>query len=405
MSGTLRPPSLTGKKESEYIIHGYNMYTPAELLFNESTGGTVQPPFKGTAVDTSSRAFGYWYNAQDYLDIEFKSDVTIWTIGFEQASYGVPLAVYDNSGGVKKGKVTNTNVIPTLNSVIAPTWEKLVELKAGRYIISLDVVSGNGHADREWFLEAGVANKTLILHEGEYMKWNKASDLAYSDNVIPAMTSNTSPSGVASASSITNTTYDAWKAFDRVNTIENSSWYSGSGQQQWLAYEFPTSKKILKYAIFPYFASVRGYDPKVWNFEAFNGTSWIILHSVSNHYFTQSVPSYFEINDYDGTFTQYRLNILDTNGQNQCGISGFEMYELAHPSIVAHWSEHQLSEIETDGMDELTPLLDRKVTTLEPMQMQSKSDILPVGSEGKVFSRIVDLNKYFDIRSMKVEVK
>ena len=57
------------------------------------------------------------------------------------------------------------------------------------------------------------------------------------------------------------------------------------------------------------------------------------------------------------------------------------------------------------GMDNLSPLLDRKVTTLEPMPMTNKSEILGVGDVGKVFSKSIDLKKYFDIRSVKVEVK
>ncbi|MEQ6355279.1 laminin G domain-containing protein [Lysinibacillus sp. M3] len=56
------------------------------------------------------------------------------------------------------------------------------------------------------------------------------------------------------------------------------------------------------------------------------------------------------------------------------------------------------------GMDSLSTLLDRKVTTLKPMLMTDKSEILN-GEDGKVFSKSIDLKKHFDIRSIKIEVK
>lgn len=55
------------------------------------------------------------------------------------------------------------------------------------------------------------------------------------------------------------------------------------------------------------------------------------------------------------------------------------------------------------GIDNLSPLLDRKITVLEPIPMTDKSEILDVGETGKVFSKTLDLKKYFDIRSIRKE--
>jgi hypothetical protein len=52
---------------------------------------------------------------------------------------------------------------------------------------------------------------------------------------VPTMTSNTTPEGVASASSIYSSYYDAFKAFDK-NT--NTYWFAGGGQPQWIQYQF-----------------------------------------------------------------------------------------------------------------------------------------------------------------------
>lgn len=56
------------------------------------------------------------------------------------------------------------------------------------------------------------------------------------------------------------------------------------------------------------------------------------------------------------------------------------------------------------GMNNLSPL-DRKVTQLEPIPMTQRNDILSSGEVGKVFSKEIDLKKYFDIRRTRTEVR
>lgn len=77
--------------------------------------------------------------------------------------------------------------------------------------------------------ESGIARKVYEL--------NNVKETAVS---IPVMTSNTSPSGTASASSEYNTNSHAWKAMD---SSETSQWASASGTRgtggtAWLQYDF-----------------------------------------------------------------------------------------------------------------------------------------------------------------------
>lgn len=64
------------------------------------------------------------------------------------------------------------------------------------------------------------------------------SSTALTAKSVPAMTSNTAPSGVASASTEFSGTYAAWKALDAVGS--STSWISASGgvANQWLKYDF-----------------------------------------------------------------------------------------------------------------------------------------------------------------------
>lgn len=97
-------------------------------------------------------------------------------------------------------------------------------------------------------------------------------------------------------------------------------------------------------------------------------------------------------------------------------IANFRVYNTAItddiPPLIEsfHWNTISSSlptstQFLEQGMDNLSPLLDRKVTELEPMPMMDKSEILDVGEIGKVFSKTIDLKKYFDIRSIRTEVR
>jgi hypothetical protein len=110
---------------------------------------------------------------------------------------------------------------------------------------------------------------------------SKAED-KYTDNVIPAMTSDDSPYGRASASSVYNeeTKHPAYQAFDH-SIKASEAWDTEKGTTTgWLQYEFVEAKAISKYAIVS--RNPQGYsgeEPKDWTFEAWNESKgeWIVL--------------------------------------------------------------------------------------------------------------------------------
>ncbi|WFR55335.1 hypothetical protein QA584_17190 [Anaerocolumna sp. AGMB13025] len=116
-----------------------------------------------------------------------------------------------------------------------------------------------------------------------------AEVIQYTDNVIPAMTSNTLPSGKASASSIyssNGTTYPAYLAFDHDSSTVSSAWASALNTPYgWLEYDFPEYKCIAKYSLVSRnpVSSIKEL-PKNWTFEAYNEelSKWIVLDTQSN---------------------------------------------------------------------------------------------------------------------------
>lgn len=138
------------------------------------------------------------------------------------------------------------------------------------------------------------------------------------------MTSNTAPSGTASASSEYSTTYSAWKAMDR---LDGSYWRSTSAGKLncWLQYTFPSAKTITKYTITG--STVTTYSPKAWVFQGYNGATWDTLDNRSG------ITSWTSNEKKEYTFTnataytQYRIYITEQNGGTYTGLAEIEMME------------------------------------------------------------------------------
>ena len=162
-------------------------------------------------------------------------------------------------------------------------------------------------------------------------------------------------------------------------------------------------------------------DPKDFNLEGSNDTTngadgtWIVVDTKNNVSFQKEVCTRFELNK-SVSYKAYRLNISRTNNTNGVMISELmfhppkKLLSPYQPEIKTHWevvSDTLPSKdlFITDGMDNIAPILVRSITELEPTQMTNKSEILGVGEIGKVFSKTIDLKKYFDIRSIRTEVR
>ncbi len=137
------------------------------------------------------------------------------------------------------------------------------------------------------------------------------------DPATPAMTGDTTPSGTASASSVLDTGYLAYEAFDQVVAVDYTNcWISGTGIDKvpsWLQYEFPVSVKIMAYRFRTRFGIDDEYTytyPANFELQGWTGTEWDTLHSYTG--LTGLGPNedteIFLINNSD-YYTKYRLYI------------------------------------------------------------------------------------------------
>lgn len=173
----------------------------------------------------------------------------------------------------------------------------------------------NGH-----FYFIKVADNLLIADRNiqNSVTWNVlnsamlARGSRFNDSLIPPLTSNVGINGVATCSSMFSATYDAWRAFDRLNTSV-SVWATVSGTKVgWIAYEFNRPVLVQRYTIRSRTAEPTS-APRRWTLEAFDGESWIILHSAEYAgWIGDDEQTYSFYNTF--MYRKYRLNVLQNNG-------------------------------------------------------------------------------------------
>lgn len=151
-------------------------------------------------------------------------------------------------------------------------------------------------------------------------------------SLIPVMTSNTSPSGVASSSDDFPGTA-AWNAFDGYKTPGSGNplvwtWQSNS-PVCWLRYQFPAAATVKSYKIFSYGGN---YEPKDWTFEgSADGVSWTVLDTQAEiHWYTNEAKAFTLAAP--ATYAYFRLNITANNGFDRAIVAELELYGPGEPS-------------------------------------------------------------------------
>lgn len=176
----------------------------------------------------------------------------------------------------------------------------------------------------------GAARKVKKILAGDA---NNIAQLVYEIGTgtlvsIPTMTSNTTPSGTASASSIQGSSYPAYYAFDKRTIVDNTKYRwtsqlygSESGTyRRWVAYDFG-------YLIRPISAYVYNYcsNNNAWAFViegSADGSTWDILVDCSSN--TSQVDTTYQINT-NSYYQHFRYRC--TNGANtyRAGVWEFDI--------------------------------------------------------------------------------
>ncbi|MEK3788052.1 discoidin domain-containing protein [Paenibacillus sp. FSL K6-1230] len=175
-------------------------------------------------------------------------------------------------------------------------------------------------------------------------------------NAIPKMTSNTTPSGVANASS-NHYTSQSYFAFDYNYESLSSAWTTNGITTGWITYQFSNPIKIGKYCIYPQQTALTR-APKNWTFEGSNDrVVWDTLDTQINvSTWANSVKKEYIILN-PKPYINYRLNITANNGDAQyLSVGELEMYEFNHFNKILLSSDNRHYAIEqTEGLG--TPVI------------------------------------------------
>jgi F5/8 type C domain len=153
-----------------------------------------------------------------------------------------------------------------------------------------------------------------------------------SGDITPKMTSNTTPAPyVVSASSIYNSSWPEWKAFNKSNVDTYDRWASANnGLPAWLKLDFGAGNKkiIVKYAITTILSSDTSQSPKSFTFEGSNDDmNWTILDTRTNEINWSSGERREYSFENNTPYRYYRVYITATNGANLTTIAELEMME------------------------------------------------------------------------------
>jgi hypothetical protein len=158
-------------------------------------------------------------------------------------------------------------------------------------------------------------------------------------NLIPTMTSATTPNGIVSASASLNSSYAAWYAFAYNLPNGNTQTWATSGNSGWLQYQFPIAHTVVKYDITNRNEPGVTRSPTSWTFQGSNnGSTWTVLdtqtgvsawlsaaNTTLSYTFTNTTP-----------YTHYRIQVQ--NSDAYIGIGRLKMYEASispHESFCA----------------------------------------------------------------------
>lgn len=165
-----------------------------------------------------------------------------------------------------------------------------------------------------------------LLNDGPYLPINTtATSLtpAESGAVHPLMTSNTAPSGTASAS-VSNS--DAWKIFNRDIKV---GWASGGDDPpQSIAYDFPSTNTKVCDAYWMVSDDTNFVDtPVTWTFDGFDGSNWIVLDTRSSEKdWGRNERRFYEFSN-KVAYQSYRISILSTKSGLAVGVGEMGWHE------------------------------------------------------------------------------
>ena len=168
----------------------------------------------------------------------------------------------------------------------------------------------NAVANSQTAMNAVINSQTALnAIRNNATAWNTFINRTINVKEVPTMTSNTTPEGVASASSIHSSGYDAFKAFDK-NT--STSWVAGGTVPQWIQYQFVRPVFVHTVTITGYDSAGNNYNPTSITIQASQDGSTFIDIQTLNQEFTNTPTTLYIAKQ--GYYKYWRVRVNSTVG-------------------------------------------------------------------------------------------
>lgn len=219
--------------------------------------------------------------------------------------------------------------LPSQSTFISDGMKNLTSLDRKETMFTQDMVNNGELGEGKVFKSTIDLKRLFEITKIEAM--TKTINYA-TETAVPTMTSNTTPSGRAFASSTLSTNNEPWRAFDRLVNVFSTS--EGSGGVGHLGYEFVNPIKIGKYAVRSQNSTDVTRNPKDWTFEGSNdGSNWTILDTQDNQIWTSANTDkkYIIDNSKVNNYKMYRLNWTANGGYSgYTFINELSMFEVSY---------------------------------------------------------------------------
>jgi hypothetical protein len=186
---------------------------------------------------------------------------------------------------------------------------------------------------------AGIASSTGTYDAtGDYIH----NHGGYTVDLVPVMTSNSTPSGSVSTSSLQ--AGSGYECFDG-NLDQANNYTYWAGFPAWVRYQFTSPKVINQYSILPQ----GGYRwPVSWLFQSSNdGSNWTTLHTVSSESTAGwAGRRYYQFSN-SASYVYYRLHITAGSDATYTMITDLEMMEALAPTNITVTSVSSPAQAET----------------------------------------------------------
>ncbi|WP_338864800.1 hypothetical protein [Myxococcus stipitatus] len=142
----------------------------------------------------------------------------------------------------------------------------------------------------------------------------QTQELTCGTSQVPVMTSATLPGGIVTRAGAFNSTYEAWLAFDEVDT-PSSMWISQTRQTPtWIGYEWTDGpRRIIRYAIRFVNGSLTSRAPKAWTLQGWDGAQWVVVDTRTNEVNWAGSERRVYSLAADATYSKFRLHVTEDN--------------------------------------------------------------------------------------------